>query len=165
MDLNLYLVCSFADSQSRHTPLSILKKGGFVKPQIIFKPHTSVLISASLTLSRWSLSYKITEEAIFTKRFLPTIGFSLFTYLCFHIRGRKCWKYTLTENDHLCDWSPEKYCRYYDLATSALHTNPCSPYNAYQLRTKKNLKTDQEQFIGANAPTARPLKWVRPTET
>ena len=56
---------------------------------------------------------------------------------------------------------------YYDLTTSELHTNPCSLYDAYplMLRTKTNLKTDQEQFIRSNAPTARPLMLVRPAET
>ena len=33
------------------------------------------------------------------------------------------------------------------------------------LKTKTNLKTDQEQFIRSNAPTARPLISVRPAET
>ena len=33
------------------------------------------------------------------------------------------------------------------------------------LRTKTNLKTDQEQFIRSNAPTARPPISVRPVET
>ena len=57
---------------------------------------------------------------------------------------------------------------YYDLTTSEtqahLHTNLCSLYDAYSLmlRTKTNLKTDQEQFIRSNAPTARPLISVRP---
>ena len=43
---------------------------------------------------------------------------------------------------------------------------PMLLYNVYsQRRTKTNLKTDQKQFIGSNAPTARPLISVRPTET
>ena len=37
--------------------------------------------------------------------------------------------------------------------------------NSLMLRTKTNLKTDQEQFIRSNAPTARPLISVRPAET
>ena len=38
---------------------------------------------------------------------------------------------------------------YYDLTTFELHTNACSLYDAYSLmlRTKTNLKTDQEQFM------------------
>ena len=56
---------------------------------------------------------------------------------------------------------------YYDLATSELHTNPFSVYDAYSimLRTKTNLKTDQEQFIRSNVPTVSPLISVRPAET
>ena len=34
-----------------------------------------------------------------------------------------------------------------------------------KIRTKMNLKTDQEHFIRSNAPTARPLVLVRPAET
>ena len=51
--------------------------------------------------------------------------------------------------------------------TSELHTNPCWLYDAYSLmlRTKTNLKTDQEQLIGSNAPTARPHISVKPAET
>ena len=33
------------------------------------------------------------------------------------------------------------------------------------LRTKTNLKTDQEQFVRSNAPTARPLILLGPAET
>ena len=53
---------------------------------------------------------------------------------------------------------------YYNLTTSELHTNACLLYDAYtlMLRTKTNLKTDQEQFTGSNAPTARPFISVRP---
>ena len=45
--------------------------------------------------------------------------------------------------------------------------NSCSLYDAYSLmlRTKTNLRTDQEQFITSNAPTTWPLKSVRPAET
>ena len=49
---------------------------------------------------------------------------------------------------------PKPQHAYCDLTTSELHTNSCSLYDAYSLmlRTKTNLKTDQEQFIRSNAP-------------
>lgn len=55
----------------------------------------------------------------------------------------------------------------YYLQHSELHTNPCSLYDAYSLmlRAKTNLKTDCEQFIRSDAPTARPLKSARPPKT
>ena len=53
---------------------------------------------------------------------------------------------------------------YYNLTTSELHTNTCLLYDAYtlMLRTKTNLKTDQEKFIRSNALTASPRISVRP---
>ena len=62
---------------------------------------------------------------------------------------------------------PKPQHAYYDLSTSELHTNPCSLYHAYSLtlRAKTNLKTDQEQLMISNAPTAQLLISVRPAET